>query len=81
MLLLELYGNEDGTVPATFQIIYLIGWKSDPSQPKPLERGTGNISIKDIYRLDEVVKNATENMVKKTAKEVPHLRENEGDKR
>lgn len=67
----ELYGNEDGTVPATFQIIYFIGWKPDPSQPKPLERGTGEISIKDLYRLDEVVKNATDELVKKTAKEVP----------
>ncbi len=50
----------------------MIGWKPDPSQPKPLERGTGEISIKDLYRLDEVVKNATENMVKQTAKEITH---------
>nr|CAG4637176.1 EOG090X09JT [Ceriodaphnia reticulata]SVE73058.1 EOG090X09JT [Ceriodaphnia reticulata] len=77
----ELYGNEDGTIPATFQIIYLIGWKPDPSQPKPLERGTGEISIKDLYRLDEVVKNATDEMVKKTAKEIPHSREDDGEKR
>nr|CAG4647216.1 EOG090X09JT [Megafenestra aurita]SVE92510.1 EOG090X09JT [Megafenestra aurita] len=77
----ELYGNEDGTIPATFQIIYMIGWKADPSQPKPLERGTGNISIKDIYRLDEVVKNATDELVKKTAKEVPQSPEIDQDKR
>jgi len=31
-LFLELYGNEDGTVPATFQIIYMIAWKPDPTQ-------------------------------------------------
>lgn len=31
---LDMYGNEDGTVPATFQIIYMIGWKPDPSQVK-----------------------------------------------
>lgn len=49
----------------------MIGWKPDPSQPKPLDRGTGQISIKDLHRLDEVVKNATEDMVKKTAKAVP----------
>lgn len=56
----ELYGKtkEDGTpfVPATFQIIYLVAWKPDPSQPKPLERGTGEVSLKDLYRLDEIIK-------------------------
>ena len=76
-----MYGNEDGTVPATFQIIYLIGWKPDPSQPKPLDRGSGNISMKDIYRLDEVVKTATEDIVKKTAKEVPVFTDNEIEKK
>lgn len=28
----EMYGNEDGSVPATFQIIYMIGWKPHESQ-------------------------------------------------
>ncbi|CAB3375222.1 Hypothetical predicted protein [Cloeon dipterum] len=51
----ELYGDEKG-VPATFQVIYFLGWKPDPSQPKPLERGSGEVSIKDLYRLDEIVK-------------------------
>lgn len=56
----ELYGKtkDDGSkyVPATFQIIYMIGWKPDPSQPKPLQRGTGEISLKDIHNLDEIIK-------------------------
>lgn len=56
----ELYGKfkDDGSpyVPATFQVIYLLGWKPDPSQPKPLERGTGQVSLKDLYRLDEIIK-------------------------
>ncbi|XP_059479981.1 arginine-hydroxylase NDUFAF5, mitochondrial [Neocloeon triangulifer] len=51
----EMYGDDKG-VPATFQVIYFLGWKPDPSQPKPLERGSGEISIKDLYRLDEIVK-------------------------
>lgn len=59
----------------------MIGWKPDPSQPKPLERGTGEISIKDLYRLDEVVKNATENMVKQTAKEITHTLEDDDGKK
>jgi NADH dehydrogenase [ubiquinone] 1 alpha subcomplex assembly factor 5 len=43
----ELHGNEDGTLPATFRLIYMIGWKKSPDQAKPLERGTGMFSIKD----------------------------------
>ncbi|KAF5321083.1 hypothetical protein D9619_000557 [Psilocybe cf. subviscida] len=44
----EMYGSEDGTVPATFQIIYMIGWKPAPNQPKPLERGSGKTNLKDV---------------------------------
>ena len=28
----EMYGNDDGTIPATFQLINIVGWKPDPSQ-------------------------------------------------
>ncbi|SJL02371.1 related to NADH dehydrogenase [ubiquinone] 1 alpha subcomplex assembly factor 5 [Armillaria ostoyae] len=34
----ELHGSEDGTVPATFQVIFMIGWKPDPSQAKPVDK-------------------------------------------
>ncbi|KAI0711046.1 S-adenosyl-L-methionine-dependent methyltransferase [Cerioporus squamosus] len=44
----ELHGHEDGSVPATFQVIYVIGWKPAPNQPKPLERGSGETSLKDV---------------------------------
>lgn len=44
----ELHGNEDGSLPATFRLVYMIGWKRSPNQAKPLERGTGMFSIKDI---------------------------------
>jgi NADH dehydrogenase [ubiquinone] 1 alpha subcomplex assembly factor 5 len=43
-----LHGNEDGSLPATFRLIYMIGWKPSPKQAKPLERGTGMFSIKDF---------------------------------
>ena len=56
----KMYGKtkEDCSnyVPATFQIIYMIGWKPDPSQPKPLNRGTGNVSLKDLHQLDKIIK-------------------------
>lgn len=55
----QLYGKlqDDGTfsVPATFQIIYMIGWKPDASQPKPLPRGSGEVSLKDLYKLDQII--------------------------
>ncbi|KII95277.1 hypothetical protein PLICRDRAFT_48238 [Plicaturopsis crispa FD-325 SS-3] len=44
----EMHGNEDGSIPATFQVIYMIGWKPAPNQPKPLERGTGKTNLKDV---------------------------------
>jgi NADH dehydrogenase [ubiquinone] 1 alpha subcomplex assembly factor 5 len=38
----ELYGEGDNKeeLPATFHIIYLIGWKHSAATPKPLERGS-----------------------------------------
>ena len=44
----ELYGNSDGTLPATFRIIYMIAWKEGEGQAKPLTRGTGELSMKDM---------------------------------
>ncbi|TCD63880.1 hypothetical protein EIP91_004820 [Steccherinum ochraceum] len=44
----ELHGNEDGTIPATFQVIFVIGWKPAPNQPKPLERGSAQTNLKDV---------------------------------
>ncbi|MCJ1479505.1 hypothetical protein MMC13_008191 [Lambiella insularis] len=44
----EMYGNEDGSLPATFRVIYMIGWKEGENQPTPLERGSGQVNIKDI---------------------------------
>ena len=42
-----LHGNEDGTIPATFQVVYAIGWKPSASQPKPLARGSAKTSLKE----------------------------------
>lgn len=44
----ELHGNDDGTLPATFRMIYMIGWKESPNQSQPLERGSGQLNMKDI---------------------------------
>ena len=43
-----LHGNDDGTVPATFRTIYMIGWKAGEDQPQPLPRGSGQVNLKDV---------------------------------
>ncbi|EIW82267.1 S-adenosyl-L-methionine-dependent methyltransferase [Coniophora puteana RWD-64-598 SS2] len=44
----EMHGTQEGNIPATFQVIYMIGWKPAPNQPKPLERGTGETSLNEV---------------------------------
>ncbi|KAL7419155.1 hypothetical protein Q5752_005991 [Cryptotrichosporon argae] len=44
----ELYGAEDGTVPATFQIIFLIGWKPGPFAQQAAARGSGQANLKEV---------------------------------
>lgn len=44
----SLQGNQDGTIPATFQIINVIGWKRSDDQLKPLKRGTATRSMKEL---------------------------------
>ncbi|KAK5800517.1 hypothetical protein VI817_002729 [Penicillium citrinum] len=35
-------------IPATFRMIYMIGWKEDKNQPQPLQRGSGEIDLTEI---------------------------------
>lgn len=48
----NMYGKPEG-VPATFQVIYLVAWKPSPNQPKPLARGSGEVSLKDLGNIIE----------------------------
>ena len=47
----------------------MIGWKPAPSQPQPLERGSGNVSMKDIYRIDDVIKEKAHELAQQAADE------------
>lgn len=49
----ELHGNEDGSIPATFRIIYMIGWHDSEHLPKPLPRGSGQLNLKDLLEKKE----------------------------
>ncbi|XVF73867.1 hypothetical protein PTKIN_Ptkin13bG0015900 [Pterospermum kingtungense] len=46
----SLFAAEDGTVPATFQVIFMTGWREHPSQQKAKSRGSATISFKDIQK-------------------------------
>lgn len=46
----SMFAAEDGTIPATFQVIYMTGWKEHPSQQKAKKRGSATISFKDIQQ-------------------------------
>lgn len=43
----EMHGLEDGSIPATFQIMHMIGWKPSPNQQKPAKRGSGTVHLGD----------------------------------
>ncbi len=44
------HGYEDGGITATFQVIYMIGWKYDSSKPvMPKKPGSAQRSFKDMY--------------------------------
>ncbi|MEQ9505083.1 MAG: methyltransferase domain-containing protein [Hyphomonas sp.] len=46
----QQYGEADGRVPATFEIVHLSGWAPAPSQPKPLRPGSAKVSLADAVR-------------------------------
>ncbi|KAK7271391.1 hypothetical protein RJT34_27247 [Clitoria ternatea] len=46
----SMFSAEDGTVPATFQVIYMTGWREHPSQQKAKRRGSGTVSFQDIHK-------------------------------
>ncbi|XP_020584483.1 putative methyltransferase At1g22800 isoform X1 [Phalaenopsis equestris] len=46
----SMFAAEDGKVPATFQVIYMTGWKEHPSQQKAKARGSATISFEDIQK-------------------------------
>ncbi|CAI9761208.1 unnamed protein product [Fraxinus pennsylvanica] len=46
----SMFAAEDGTIPATFQVIYMTGWREHPSQQKAKARGSATISFKDVQK-------------------------------
>uniref|UniRef100_A0A8C8SLG8 Arginine-hydroxylase NDUFAF5, mitochondrial n=1 Tax=Pelusios castaneus TaxID=367368 RepID=A0A8C8SLG8_9SAUR len=51
----EMYGSNDGSVPATFQIYYMIGWKFEESQARPAQRGSATVSFRDLAKINAFI--------------------------
>ncbi|XP_049990282.1 arginine-hydroxylase NDUFAF5, mitochondrial isoform X2 [Alexandromys fortis] len=51
----EMYRNEDGSIPATYQIYHMIGWKYHDSQARPAERGSATVSFGELAKLNDVM--------------------------
>ncbi|KAL0359675.1 UNVERIFIED_CONTAM: putative methyltransferase, mitochondrial [Sesamum angustifolium] len=46
----SMFAAEDGTIPATFQVIFMTGWREHPSQQRAKRRGSATLSFKDIQK-------------------------------
>ncbi|GAB1286960.1 Arginine-hydroxylase NDUFAF5, mitochondrial [Apodemus speciosus] len=51
----EMYSNEDGSIPATYQIYHMIGWKYHDSQARPAERGSATVSFGELAKLNDIM--------------------------
>ena len=49
----QLYRDDDGLLPATFQVFYAIGWKPHDSQPKPKRRGSATRRFAELEKIIE----------------------------
>ncbi len=49
----ERFGDAEGRIPATFQLINLTGWAPAASQPQPLKRGSATARLADALGTEE----------------------------
>lgn len=50
----DKYADKNGRVPATFQVIYAIGWAPAATQQKPLQPGTAKTRLADALEAEEI---------------------------
>ncbi|WP_292054694.1 MULTISPECIES: methyltransferase domain-containing protein [unclassified Brevundimonas] len=53
-LYVERYAEEDGRIPATFEMVHLAGWAPDDSQQKPAKRGSAKMRLADALGVKEL---------------------------
>lgn len=44
----QQFGQDDGTIPLTLEVIYLHGWRPHKTQQKPLPRGSGKVDLSAV---------------------------------
>jgi SAM-dependent methyltransferase len=49
----DRYGDADGRIPATFEIVNLAGWAPSETQQKPLPRGSAKVRLADALGVKE----------------------------
>lgn len=49
----DTYAEGDGRIPASFEIIFLIGWAPHDSQQKPLKPGSADTRLADALKTEE----------------------------
>lgn len=46
----DMFANEEGRLPVTFDILYLLGWAPHESQQKPLKPGSATARLSDVVK-------------------------------
>jgi len=49
----DRFAGPDGRIPATFEVLYLHGWRPSAAQPKPLRPGSAEARLADALDTDE----------------------------
>lgn len=49
----EVHAEEDGKIPATFELIHFAGWAPHPDQPKPKRPGSAKVRLADALGVKE----------------------------
>jgi SAM-dependent methyltransferase len=52
-LYVEQFADADGRVPATFDILFMTGWKPHASQQQPARRGSASLRLSDALRVPD----------------------------
>jgi len=50
----ERYGDKDGRIKASFEVIFLLGWAPDKSQQKPLPPGSAKMTLAEALDTEEI---------------------------
>lgn len=45
----QRFADAEGRIIATIELVFLTGWKPDPSQPKPAKRGSGQVTFGEAF--------------------------------